>query len=371
LIQVSDERRPDPPPFQRDYRQAAPPFFLDQNDLQWHKAIQQNRRNSAAIVTGPVEPPYVPVEGAGRVASDPNAIKEEADTPESTTEPATGNVVVVAPQSPLELEAGRAMTHPGVIATEAVTPEIKSEPATESAPQVDVSIPQQMGTATQFVIDETTGRIDLVPDSPDLALLGDPAQRELYAEVRQKALALSGLGGNQLGDLSGPSDLFLAAMPERIEDVSIIRLWSRGNTLRRRLHAHEIAVASSEPFDPARLIPLVAQSLGDLVETFNVFIAGDPKGRELDQIRLGPQDRSDAIAIVQAAVPIVEAVKASEGLATAVAKEALVEQVGAALDAPPGIHGDQALDLAGKTTGNFVIKVLRTLHTELRAPSPG
>src|SRR5262249_49829681 len=158
--------------------------------------------------------------------------------------------------------------------------------------------------------------------------------RELYAEVRHKALALSAVGGNQLGDLSGPSALFLAATPERIEDVLIVRLWSRGNTLRRRLQAPEIAVTSSEPFDPARLTPLVAQLLGDLIETFNVFIAGDPKGRELDQVRLGPQDRNAAIAMVGAAVPIVEAVKTSEGLATAVAKEALVEQVEAALDAP-------------------------------------
>jgi hypothetical protein len=188
--------------------------------------------------------------------------------------------------------------------------------------------------------------------------------------VRHKALALSAIGGNQLGDLSGPSDQFLAAAPERIEDVSIIRLWSRGNTLRRRLNAHEIAAVSSEPYDPALLTPLVAQSLGDLVETFNIFIARDPKGRDLDQVRLGPQDRSPAIAIVRAAVPIVEAVKASEGLATAAVKEALAEQVGAALDAPPGVNGDQAIELARRTNENFIVKILHAGRDFLRA-EPG
>jgi hypothetical protein len=350
LIHVSDQPRPDPPPFQRDYRQTAPFFFVDQNEPSWPNAVQQNLRNSAAIPIGPVAPPYVPAERPGQVASDASAIEEEADR----LEDAPRNVVIVAQEAPR-----RTVVHPGIIATETDAPEIKSEPATESAPQTNVSIPQQVATASHFSINETTGRIDLVLDSPDLAMLADPMERDLYAEVRHKALALSALGGNQLGDLSGPSDQLLAATPERIEDVSIVRLWSRGNTLRRRLHAHEIAVVSSEPFDPARLTPLVAQLLGDLIETFNVFIAGDPTGRELDRVRLGPQDRNAAIAIIRAAVPIVEAVKASEGLATTVAKEALVEQVGAVLDVPPGIDGDQAIDLAGKTTGNFVIKLLR------------
>jgi hypothetical protein len=69
----SDQPRPDPPPFQRDYRQAAPPFFLDQNELWWNKAVQQNRRNFAAtIATGAAGSP--PFEGTGQVASHPGGI---------------------------------------------------------------------------------------------------------------------------------------------------------------------------------------------------------------------------------------------------------------------------------------------------------
>jgi hypothetical protein len=63
-------------------------------------------------------------------------------------------------------------------------------------------------------------------------------------------------------------------------------------------------------------------------------------------------------------------VKASEGLATAVAKEALVEQVGAALDALPGVNGDQAIDLARKTNEYFVVKILHAGRDFLRA-EPG
>jgi hypothetical protein len=173
---VMQQTESDPPPerpIQLDSAPAAPPFFQDQNELLSNKAAQQNRRNFATIVTGPVEPPYAPVEGAGEAASD------AADTL-NKTEPLPGAVpsnIVTAQESPAELAAGRAVVHSSVIATEAVTPEIQSVPETESAPQADVSIPRQVVTASQFSINETTGRIDLVPDSPDLAMLADPSQR--------------------------------------------------------------------------------------------------------------------------------------------------------------------------------------------------
>ena len=120
-------------------------------------------------------------------------------------------------------------------------------------------IPPQASGGSQFRLDES-GRIDLVPDPP--ANLGQ-TQRELYDELRRKARDLSQLGHNQLADLSAPTDSFLDALPENIETVSITRLWSRGNTLRRRLNAHE-AVGSAEPSDPARLPALVAAHLREL-----------------------------------------------------------------------------------------------------------
>ena len=150
-------------------------------------------------------------------------------------------------------------------------------------------------------------------------------------------------------------------MSENIEAVSIIRLWSRGNTLRRRLDAHEIAVGSAEPSDPARLTPLVAEQLRDLVHTFNAFINGEPEGRELDQARLGPQERDAAHAIVNAAAPIVEALRTSPGVATEIAAQALTEQIAAARDAlsATGVDSDQAVALAGNSSRNAVITLLR------------
>jgi hypothetical protein len=226
------------------------------------------------------------------------------------------------------------------------------------------SIPQQVTAASQFALN-ADGRIDLVLDPPSHAQSADNLQREMYQEMRHKALAVAGLGHNQLAELLIPVDRFYAALPEDIDHMSINRVWSRGNTLRRHLKAHEMAVASGEPSEPARLPPTVAEMLRDLVDTFNVFIAGDPKGRELDEVRLGPQERVSAQAIVNAALPIVEAVQVSEGLATAAAVEALTEQVEAAREAPANIDGDQAIDLSRKTASNFITETLRVAYVEV------
>jgi hypothetical protein len=96
------------------------------------------------------------------------------------------------------------------------------------------------------------------------------------------------LPGQLWDHLSEPISRFLEAAPERIELASITRLWSRGNTLRLRLKAHETAASLSDRTDPALMTAMVAEALRDLVETHNVFIVGDPKGRDLDQIRIGP-----------------------------------------------------------------------------------
>ena len=91
----------------------------------------------------------------------------------------------------------------------------------ENPPQVD-AIPQQTTAASRLAV-EPEGRLDLITDTPS----PDGTQRELYQEVRHKALMLSELGHNQLAEMSEPVARFLAATPERIEDVSISALVSR------------------------------------------------------------------------------------------------------------------------------------------------
>ncbi len=237
---------------------------------------------------------------------------------------------------------------------------------TEHQPSVPPleAIPEQAPASTNFRINPER-LIDVVPDPPTAETLSDSLQRELYSEVRRKARALVELGGNLLADLVDPATRFRDCLPEPIEDLSIVPSWSRGNSLRSRLKAHDLSTSNGEP-DPARLPPLVAEALRDLVHTWNIFIVGDPKGRELDEIRLGPQEVEEAKQVIILAAPVVEAIESSENVATALAKDAVVEQAKAAKNAPAGIDGDQAIALSRKTTANFVVELLRRAYSAVR-----
>jgi hypothetical protein len=82
------------------------------------------------------------------------------------------------------------------------------------------------------------------------------------------------------------------AMPEKTAHVSIVRLWHRANALRERLNDHDEAVKQRDAFLPNYVDPAMNQaavgSLLDFIKSYNVFIIGDRKGRELDRKSLGP-----------------------------------------------------------------------------------
>ena len=208
---------------------------------------------------------------------------------------------------------------------------------------------------------DAQGRIDVLRTPPTI----DELQRFHYEEMRHKAQALAGLG-QMLGDIAPDAIRILEALPERIDDVSVDKLWSRANTLRRRHDAHVRTIDSNLGPDPARLHPLVAAKLGDFIDSFNVYVIGDPRGLELDRIRLGPQDREAARKVAALAAPIARAASEPQSPATPAAQEALSEQVDAAIDAPDDINGDQAAELARKTAGNFVSELLRRAYAPIQ-----
>ena len=168
--------------------------------------------------------------------------------------------------------------------------------------------------------------------------------------------------GQMLGDLSPAVDRLLEALPERMEDASVDKLWSRANTLRRRYDSHVRAIDNELGPNPARLDDRVAADLSDLVDSFNVYVLGDPRALELDSARLGPQNREVVRRLAALAAPIAHAASDPQSPVAPAAQEALVEQTDAAIDAPSGINGDQAAYLASKTTRNFVSELLRRAY---------
>lgn len=221
------------------------------------------------------------------------------------------------------------------------------------------SLPEQILAAVQFS-EGGAGPIDLARDpASELA-----EQREHYEAARRKALEFSALTPNVLGDLREPMVRLLEAMPVDMQALSINRLWSRANTLRKRLAAHDDArerqqkSALPEP-DPALLPPSAAETLRDVVETYNIFIVGDEKGRELDRKRLGPGERERGEQALAAMAPVVAVLPNTPEVATQAVPEILEEKSEAAKSAPHTLAGDQDVAVARASMGNFVLALLR------------
>ncbi len=115
------------------------------------------------------------------------------------------------------------------------------------------------------------GHIELDPSSPTTSLGQDSHVNEIYNELRTKAVSLSGLGHNTLGDIVKDCQIFLEALPSDVEDASPVKIWMRGNTLRSRLKSYNQYKANLDSFPAVSIDPSVAPILEDVVESFNVF----------------------------------------------------------------------------------------------------
>jgi hypothetical protein len=229
------------------------------------------------------------------------------------------------------------------------------------------SLPAQIFAAVQFS-DGGAGPIDAVRDPATSDPNEAEDQREHYSETRQKALDLRSLGGNFLGaDLQRSVARLLEVLPEDMDALSIVRLWHRANSLRERLADHDQAVERQgaqtqvEP-DPAILAYAAAGPLRDFIKSYNIFIVGDAKGRELDRKSLGPGERERDKAAIAAMEPVIAALRSAPEVATEAVPEILQELSDAAKSAPKGFAGDQDVALARDSDGNFLIAFIRKTY---------
>jgi hypothetical protein len=197
--------------------------------------------------------------------------------------------------------------------------------------------------------------------------MGGPGRDEDYAELRVKARELGSLGTNRLGHLAQGIDRFLA-LSEQMASVRARLFWSRSNTLRIKLAAHDYAFENrtAEP-DDRLLEPYVAPLLRDLVETINVFVLGDPLLMELDAARPGPQELKAAKEELEAFTPVLTAIVGNPNVATEAASEALQEQAGSVNAAGENLFERQAADFGRRSMRNFAGELLRRAYAPVRA----
>ncbi|MCB1545618.1 MAG: hypothetical protein H6872_00965 [Methylobacteriaceae bacterium] len=233
----------------------------------------------------------------------------------------------------------------------------------------EAALPEQEHAASRFTI-TGDGLIDLVPDPPTEAGRDEIEQSEHYEEARGKLIELHELGFNLLGEIARPVGKLVDAMPVDRSQASIVRLWHRANSLRKLLDAsNQAAVARRDKIDPdpdPAVLPLtVERTLRDFIDSYNIFIVGDEKGRELDRKRLGPGQRQrdeEALAIFE---PVVKALQSDPGVATMAATEAIKEQMDQAKAAPASLAGDQDIALARDTSSNWLIAAVRRVRKTL------
>lgn len=238
----------------------------------------------------------------------------------------------------------------------------------DSLPTIE-AIPAPERRAIQF--DEAaTGPIDLAPaNQPDEKLANSVARIEDYRELRAKAADLKAVGPNRLGHLYGPIDRFLD-LPSEIAEVRAKLFWSRINTLRIKIAAHEEAMMSSmgmgDPDD--RLLELsVAPLLQDLVETINIFVLNDPVLMDLDAARPGPRDIAEAVEEAELLTEVLNDVSMDSNIATQTVSDILQEQLTNVTTAGSDLSGRQAADFGKRTIRNFIGALLRRAYAPVHA----
>jgi len=226
------------------------------------------------------------------------------------------------------------------------------------------AIPAQVKSASTFSRKDG-GPIDLVLDPPKSRRRLDAQQRELFDEMVRKASALGRAGSNALGSYFTAVSAFSECLAPGFRSISVARVWSRGNTLRRCVAADARARKTADPFTPP-LPEEVGERLVDLVETFNAFILNDQKGFELDSARLGPQELGSAKAAIAPARAMIRAVAAAPKVVSRSAADTVAEQLDAASAPGTDLNNDLATRLARDSAANLVAELIRAAYLPLR-----
>jgi hypothetical protein len=249
---------------------------------------------------------------------------------------------------------------------EAVNPVIRLLIEAHTHLPPEESLPEQRSRAAVFVRD-STGVIGIAPAAPQDRLSDTAEVRDFYVEVRQKAAALALDGPNLLGSrLHAKLIEFQARLPENMADAVERLVWSSGNGLRGSFAQHR-AVRDQRDLHPHKLDAGVAEGLRELVETFNQLAVADPKLRDRDASRPGPQERQRWAEELRTAGPLTSRAANDRRITSAEAGNELVEQIEAAAEAGEDLPGALSLELASATQRHFLAGAMIAVYRAMRS----
>jgi hypothetical protein len=222
----------------------------------------------------------------------------------------------------------------------------------------DSAVKQPHGSVTQFT-QGSNGEIIALADPLSPAAGRDLAElEELYDEARSKALDLLGLGRNMLGSCFVPIEELLRCTPKEFQQARINRIHAKLSTLRGLVFLHELQMVKPAGERDLTLVMQeeVAVKLSACVQQFNLLIAFDARGRELNQLAYGPEVRSRADSVNEALRPIVNNIHiVGDGNTTTIVQG----DMNAITNAPQNIHGDQAVERVAQQNENLAMSILQ------------
>lgn len=187
-----------------------------------------------------------------------------------------------------------------------------------------------------------------------LALTDTPEQREWYEEFRDAVRdALADHNENELGAAAKPLSRLDASLPETIAEGRVPRIWRRANAVRRVLDAHD-QVKNSEEFSLAKLSPDTAETLRDVVGSYNNFRVGDDGLMQAEIDAQSPQDTEAMLESFELIDPVIrEAIET--GLVNSEVSEVLTDVLGdREIDFQNDLMGRMQIEQGRKTRANFV-----------------
>jgi hypothetical protein len=235
-----------------------------------------------------------------------------------------------------------------------------AEDISETSNRPDV--PEQSSAGLQFTA-APGAPIDLLVASPSLGF-----QSTLFSEVRRKsneAAALCGHGSNALRNVAEALQALNEALAPEFDNVDILLLWSRVNSLRRLRNADDDVRRQPDPDRPPWAADIRA-ALDDITDTANALIAGDERARELDQLSRDPKTATGQSNLKDAR-QIVDAAKRHGNVATPGALSRLNDALARAEAPSTGEPYPAELDaqFASRSALNFAIVALQRTFVEV------
>ncbi len=223
------------------------------------------------------------------------------------------------------------------------------------------SPPIQENDVNQFKLTEN-GKITIVSAEADL-LFGTPEIKEIYDELRIKAVDLITQGHNGLGEIHNDVSRFRDALPEDALDASVIRIFMRGSGLKSKLASYDAHKQNPEIYPVVDLEPGIVPLFRDLVESFTLLVNLTPAMAVLEGKATTNEQYLSQGEALEAIKPALDGV---EQIAEPEAAEALGEQISDGLNAPQNQSGRNQRAVAFSSVRNFAISIFTPVYHAAR-----